>query len=64
MAQEKPPGAVHRDPSRKLSSWLKTRRLDQPSTPACKTCKGTGTSGWKDALMRTITCTTCGGFGF
>lgn len=59
-----PAGAAQRDTSRRLSSWLKSKRLDSPGTPACGTCKGTGTSGWKDDQGRTIVCPDCGGLGY
>lgn len=59
-----PPGAAERDTDRRLSSWLKTRRMDHPGTEACKTCKGTGSSGWKTAKRETIVCPDCRGFGY
>jgi hypothetical protein len=59
-----PPGAATRDKDRRLSSWLKVKRADAPSTQACGTCKGTGSSGWKNGKGETIACTACGGFGY
>lgn len=59
-----PPGAAVRDAGRRLSDWLKSRRLDHPGTRACGTCRGTGSSGWKNARGETITCPSCRGFGY
>lgn len=64
MARPKPPGAAIRDTDRRKSSWLKTKQREHPSTKPCKTCKGTGSSGWLTAKRETIVCHDCRGFGY
>jgi hypothetical protein len=59
-----PADAAQRDTNRRKSSWLKTKQADHPGTPACKECKGTGSSGWKTAKGETIVCPSCRGFGY
>ena len=59
-----PSGAARRHADRRLSSWLKSKRLDSPGTKACGTCKGTGHSGWETAKGETIVCPDCRGFGY
>lgn len=63
-AAARPFGAVTRDSNRRLSSWLVSRRLDHPRTPACRSCKGRGSSGWKNARGEVIVCGSCRGFGY
>ena len=46
------------------SSWLVSERSERPGTKACKDCNGTGRSGFVSDDGATITCGTCGGFGY
>lgn len=64
MARPKPAHAAQKDTSRRKSSWLNSKRMDNPDTPACRTCKGTGSSGWKDDRGCLIVCSDCRGFGY
>jgi len=60
----RPAGAAQRDTDRRKSDWLKTRQAEHPGTKPCRTCNGTGSSGWKTAKNETIVCPDCRGFGY
>ena len=63
MGRPKPAGAAKKDTSRRKSSWLTSKWMDNSGQKECRTCKGTGSSGWKDEQGRLIVCPDCRGFG-
>jgi hypothetical protein len=56
----------HPDPrnDKRPSSWLVSKRSEEPATKACGPCKGTGSSGYVNDKGETITCSSCHGFGY
>ncbi len=46
------------------SDWLAGAQAKDKSVKACPVCKGTGSTGKKNAKGETIPCPRCGGFGY
>jgi hypothetical protein len=46
------------------SSWLTSEESEHPGTKECKTCKGSGRSGFVTGDGATIVCGSCRGFGY
>lgn len=48
----------------KKSDWLAAAQSKDKSVKPCGKCKGTGSTGAKNAKGETIACPDCGGFGY